>query len=271
MTRNCPHRMKGRRETQWQSRAATFGTITGEENAPSSSVDASTQRGVSAASLAEMETDEALVAAAKAGDARAFGTLINRYHSRILVVALRHTKIREDAEDVAQQTFQKAFVNLHKFEGKSSFSTWLTRIAINESLMLLRRARALREVSIDDSSSQEGATPSLDLADASPNPEVSYILQEGAQILSLAIRQLAPAIRGVLELQLCELSARETACHMGISVSAVKARVFHGRRKLRKILTRSMRATRSSGSTTLAIVRNNNGMSQNRLAYNTCD
>lgn len=100
--------------------------------------------------IAGGDEEAALILAAKSGDGQAFEILIERYQRRVLALARRFTRIREDAEDIAQQTFQKAFVHLHKFEGKSRFSTWLTRIAINEALMLLRRGRALREVSIND-------------------------------------------------------------------------------------------------------------------------
>jgi RNA polymerase sigma-70 factor (ECF subfamily) len=81
-----------------------------------------------------------------------FEILIERYQRRVLAVARRFTHVREDAEDIVQQSLQKAFVHLHKFEGKSSFSTWLTRIALNEALMLMRRVRRRREISIDNSS-----------------------------------------------------------------------------------------------------------------------
>src|SRR5271169_6190932 len=80
-------------------------------------------------------TDQALVATAKMGDEEAFETLVKRHRPRIFALALRYTRVREDAEDIVQQTFQKTFVYLHNFEGKSSFLTWLTRIAINEALM----------------------------------------------------------------------------------------------------------------------------------------
>src|SRR5260370_7521063 len=93
------------------------------------------------------DEEAALVLAAKSGDGQAFEILIERYQRRILAVARRFTRIREDADDIVQQSLQKAFVHLHKFEEKSRFSTWLTRIAINEALMLLRRRRGLREVS----------------------------------------------------------------------------------------------------------------------------
>src|SRR3974390_3833205 len=120
-------------------------------------------------------TDQALVARAKDGDEKAFETLVKRHRRKVLALALRYTRVREDAEDVVQQTLQKAFVYLSNFEGKSSFSTWLTRIAINEALMCLRRAPALREVSIDDLNGDEGTRPHFNVADASPDPEATYI------------------------------------------------------------------------------------------------
>ena len=180
-------------------------------------------------------TDEALVASAKEGDEKAFEILVRRLRPQVFALALRYTRVHEDAEDVVQQTFQKAFVYLSNFEGKSSFSTWLTRIAINEALMWLRKARALREVPIDDSISDGEAKLHVDVADASPDPEATYLQREETRALSLAIKRLTPRIRIVLELkELRELSARETARYMGLSLAAVKARVFHGRKKLRK-------------------------------------
>ena len=119
-------------------------------------------------------TDEELVAAAKSGDELAFEMLIKRYQSRIFSVARRYTRVREDAEDIVQQTLQKVFMYLHKFQGKSSFSTWLTRIAINESLMFLRRGRAAREISIDDPRSEDTSSRELEILDSNPNPEMSH-------------------------------------------------------------------------------------------------
>jgi RNA polymerase sigma-70 factor, ECF subfamily len=180
-------------------------------------------------------TDETLVATAKKGDEEAFETLVKRHRPRIFALALRYARVREDAEDVVQQTFQKTFVYLDNFEGKSSFATWLTRIAINEALMFLRRARAVREVSIDDLNGDGEAGLRFNIADASPDPEATCMQREEARILSIAIRRLTPRMRRVLELkELRELSAQETARQMGLSVAAVKARVFHGRKKLRK-------------------------------------
>ena len=104
------------------------------------------------ASSCDAAADEELVAAAKKGDELGFESLAKRHQRRIFALAFRYTRVREDAEDIVQETFKKAFVHLQKFEGKSSFSTWLTRIAINESLMSLRRRRTLHEVPADDSS-----------------------------------------------------------------------------------------------------------------------
>jgi RNA polymerase sigma factor (sigma-70 family) len=127
------------------------------------------------ASSCDGAADEELVAAAKKGDELAFESLAKRHQRRILALAFRYTRVREDAEDIVQEAFQKAFVHLQKFEGKSSFSTWLTRIAINEALMSLRRRHALHEVPADDSSGDHGNTPGPDVADVSPDPEATYV------------------------------------------------------------------------------------------------
>jgi len=181
--------------------------------------------------------DAALVAAAKLGDDLAFEILIKRYHGRIFAVALRYTRVREDSEDVVQQALQKAFLYLHTFEGKSSFSTWLTRITINEALMHLRHDHKRRELSLEDVSSANGPSFNLRLLDTNPDPEVKYSRRELAEIVASAIERLTPGIRVVLQLrEFAELSSRETAQRLGLSISSVKARVFHGRKQLRKAL-----------------------------------
>src|SRR5260370_21480555 len=140
--------------------------------------------GVTVAASPDSFSEEELVAAAKGGDEGAFETLFKRHQRRMLAFARRYTRVREDAEDVVQQTFQKAFIHLNKFQGKSSFSTWLTRIAINEALMLMRRGRALREIPVDDSSDHGVAASALETPDASPDPETSYLRRENSPILS---------------------------------------------------------------------------------------
>jgi RNA polymerase sigma-70 factor, ECF subfamily len=195
------------------------------------------------------QEDAALVAAAKAGDAHAFGLLVQRHERKIFSVAQRMTRNREDAEDVAQQCFQRAFIHLRKFEGESLFSTWLTRIAINEALMVLRRKRGSREVPMAESITEDETVLPLDFPDSGPNPEDSCLQREQERILSAAVNELTPGMREVIELrELGELSTGETAQVMGLSVGAVKARVFHGRRKLHKTLKRYVESTRTYGN-----------------------
>ena len=198
------------------------------------------------------QEDAALVAGAKAGDAHAFELLVQRHERKIFSVAQRMTRNWEDAEDVVQQCFQKAFIHLRKFEGESLFSTWLTRIAINEALMLLRKKRGSREVPIAESITEDETVLPLDFPDSGPNPEASCLQREQERILSAAVNELTPGMREVIELRvLGELSTGETAQVMGLSVGAVKARVFHGRRKLRKRLKRYVESTRMYGNQAL--------------------
>jgi RNA polymerase sigma-70 factor (ECF subfamily) len=189
--------------------------------------------------IAGQNEETALVLAAKSGDGHAFEILIERHQQKILAVVRRFTRIREDAEDIVQQSFQKAFVHLHRFEEKSRFSTWLTRIAINEALMFLRRGRGLHEVSVEDLNGDEETTVRLDIRDLRPDPEITFLQGERRRILSAAINRLAPGIRKAIELrELGELSIEEAARVMGLSVAAVKGRVFHGRKKLHQVLKR---------------------------------
>jgi RNA polymerase sigma-70 factor (ECF subfamily) len=194
-------------------------------------------------------TEEKLVAAAKNGNEQAFEILVKRYEKRIQAVAQRYTRVHEDAKDVVQQTFQNAFVHLQRFESKSSFSTWLTRIAINQALMLLRRRHALREVPVDEATDREGNSSHAEMSDSSSDPEASYASHERVQILTAAIGSLRPGLRRAVELrELGELSMSETARRLGLSVGAVKAQVFHARRKLRQALTSYARSSRMRGN-----------------------
>jgi RNA polymerase sigma-70 factor (ECF subfamily) len=218
------------------------------------------------------EEDAVLVAAAKTSDTRAFGRLVERHERRIFSMAQRMTRNREDAEDVVQQSFQKAFVHLKKFEGESLFSTWLTRIAINEALMLLRRKRGSREVPIEESGTKNETALPLDFPDSGPNPEDSCLDREQERIFSAAMNKLRPGIRKAIELrELDELSTGETAQVMGVSVAAVKGRLFHGRRKLRETLRRHVESTRTYGNHALRTSRNANGISRHRLVSSACD
>ena len=216
------------------------------------------------------DQDAALVLAAKHGDGHAFEILVERYERRMLAVARRFTRIREDAEDIAQQSFQKAFVHLHKFEGKSSFSTWLTRIAINEALMFLRRVRGAREISIDDLNGNEETAVRLEMPDSRPGPEGALLQREQNRVLWAAMSKLTPGTRKAIELRdLGELSTKEAARVMGLSVDAVKGRLFHGRRRLHDVLKRESgwmsgkRIRRANGKP--------NSFSLHQFACSSCD
>jgi RNA polymerase sigma-70 factor, ECF subfamily len=192
--------------------------------------------------------ERTLVVAAKNGDEQAFETLFNRYQRKTLAVVLRYTRVVEDAEDIVQQCFYKAFVHLSQFQGESSFSTWLTRIAINEALMFLRRIGAVREVSLDDIG-YAGSADSLAIPDSSADPETRCSQREEVQTLSKAVRNLRPELRTTVVLrELRELSTSETARRMGLSVGAVKARLFRGKRELRQELASYRKPPRKSAT-----------------------
>jgi|SRR2546422_2595910 len=217
------------------------------------------------------QVDMLLVAAAKSGNRKAFEILVERHEKRIFFVARRITRTREDAEDIVQQSFQKAFTHLRKFEGRSAFSTWLTRIAITEALMFLRSSRGLREVLIDDLNGNEETTTALEVPDLSPDPEAIYSQRERVEMLSLAINELPYGTRRAI--QLCELderSSEESARIMGISVSALKGRMFHGRRKLRERLKHFVGPAWTSAKKTSRTIGNTRHISQNQVACNAC-
>jgi RNA polymerase sigma-70 factor (ECF subfamily) len=213
------------------------------------------------------EDESALIAAAKDGNAQAFEALIARHQRRVLAVAWRRTRVRQDAEDIMQQSFQKAFLHLHQFEGRSSFSTWLTRVAINEAQMLQRKSGAKREVSIDDLNEYGETVIPLEIPDSAPDPETDYSQQEWRRMLSSAMNELPHKTRRAIQLRdLDERSTEETARIMGISVEAVKARIFHGRKKLRKRLEHFVGSAWTFGRDTSRAIGNARRILQNQAA-----
>ena len=215
--------------------------------------------------------DESLVAAAKSGNRNAFEILVKRHEQRIFFVAQRITRRREDAEDVVQQSFQKAFTHLRKFEGRSAFSTWLTRITITEALMFLRKSRGLREVLLDDLSGSEETATALEVPDSSPDPETMYSQGEWAEKLFLAMNELPAGMRRAIQLrELDERSSEETARLMGISVSALKGRMFHGRKKLRERLKRFVEPALRTEARPSRRVGNTRHISQDQVPCNAC-
>jgi len=159
----------------------------------------------------DKDSDGPLVAAAKRGDTKAFEELVFRHEQRVLAVAQQITNNREDAEDVAQESFHKAFLHLKAFQEKSRFSTWLTRIAMNEAFMLLRRKRGFLEA-LPESPDDGVKSGSESFVDQSPNPEESCSHRERTQLLTEAINRLGPTIRTAILLRdIEERSVKETA------------------------------------------------------------
>jgi RNA polymerase sigma-70 factor, ECF subfamily len=185
----------------------------------------------------DKNSDGMLVNAAKRGNAGALEELVVRHERRVFAVAQRIMNNREDAEDVVQETFHKLFLHLDSFQEKSRFSTWLTRIAMNEAFMLLRRRRGVF-VDLPESADESAPPASETFVDQRPNPEEACSQSERTQLLTEAINRLGPKVRTAILLRdIEERSVEETAQILGTTRSAVKARVFQGRRKLRRIIT----------------------------------
>lgn len=177
-----------------------------------------------------------LVAAAKAGHQAAFGELYARHTQKIFRATLRITRNREDAEDALQDTFLSALVHLGGFDGRSSFSTWITRIAINSALMKLRKIRACPEVSRDEPVDGYSDFVPYDAVDSHPNPEEQFARRQRERILVGAVRNLRPALRQVIEIRRQrEFSIKETARALRISIPATKSRLYHAQVALRQM------------------------------------
>ena len=188
----------------------------------------------------EPVSDElALVQAAKGGDVSAFEELVRRYDRNVFRIAQHITQNREDAEDVVQDAFLKAYSNLHQFQGQSKFYTWLVRIAVNEALMRLRRRRPERMVSLDEDVKTEEDSLPREVADWTPNPEQQYNQAELREILTRTIQGLPASFRTVFVLRDVEgLSTEETAEALDLSIPAVKSRLLRARLQLRERLGR---------------------------------
>ncbi len=183
-----------------------------------------------------------LVAEAKAGNYAAFEELVNRYEKKIYRLGLNITGNPEDAEDVLQESFLKAFEHLPEFRQDSRFYTWLVRIAVNEGLMKLRKRRGDKTVPLGEVEDEDGEVMPRDYADWKPNPEQLLAQSELEKILREAAVSLPPAFRSVFFLRDVEgLSTEETAELLNLSVGAVKARLFRARMRLRDELSKIFR------------------------------
>jgi RNA polymerase sigma-70 factor, ECF subfamily len=185
------------------------------------------------------QSDSTLVAATKNGESQAFECLVKRHEAKTFTVAFRITRNREDAQDVVQQSFHKAYMHLGGFQEKSSFSTWLTRIVINEGLMCLRRNRARREVPLGDVESESEELFLAEIPDRGESPAEIYEQLEKENTLREAMNKLSEEFRTVVCLRLEERTVGETAEILGMGIGTLKARLFRARQKLRVLLTRS--------------------------------
>ena len=169
------------------------------------------------------QTDElALVEASRTGDGRAFSELVERYERKIYRLAKHITQNDEDAEDVLQESFMKAYTHLDSFQGDSKFYTWLVRIAVNEALMKLRKRKSDRTVSLDEPQDTGEDLVTREIAVWDDDPEKKYSREELAEILNEAVQSLKPSFRTVFVLRdIEELSTEDTAQALGISIPAV--------------------------------------------------
>ena len=187
----------------------------------------------------QIDEEAAIVAQARLGDAKAFSELLSRYEGKIFRLALHITQNREDAEDVLQEAFLKAYEHLDQFQGQSKFYTWIVRIAVNQALMKLRKRKSDRSVSLDETIDTGEDTVAREIAAWDENPEQQYSREEINEILKSAIDGLAPIYRAVFVLRdVDELSTEETAEALDLSVPAVKSRLLRARLQLRDKLTR---------------------------------
>ena len=182
--------------------------------------------------------DKSLVAAAKSGELSAYGELCKRHSKRLLRTVQRITRNLDDAEDAVQDSLMRAFSHLASFDGRSAFSTWLTRIAINSALMMMRKKRKTPECSLESNQNFEHSEK-LDPIEPSSGPDETFLLQERERKLHHAVRQLPPKLRGVMEIrQSKDASMEEIAVALGISVPATKSRLLRAKAALRASLVR---------------------------------
>ncbi len=174
-----------------------------------------------------------LVAAARSGSTAAFAQLREIYAQRVYRKLFTMTRNREDAEDALQDTFLKAYMALHTFEERSSFYTWVTRIAINSALMILRRRRTRAEVSYDGPGETEDTILGFEFRDSGPSPEHVCVHRQSYACMLRSIWSLQPRLRQVIEMQMADsYSIREIAQALEISESAVKSRLARARARL---------------------------------------
>jgi len=185
--------------------------------------------------------EEKLIRAGQKGDSQAVETLFQRYHRPLFQTALRVLGNAEDAEDALQDGLLSAYRNLKRFEGRSQFSTWLTRIVINAALMRRRSAKARPAVSLDEPP-REDELPVERFAAKGPNPEQVFAGTELREMISANLDELSPLLRTAFVLREVEgYSTGEAAKKLGVTENTLKARLWRARHQLAERLGRRLR------------------------------
>ena len=180
--------------------------------------------------------EESLLARARAGDTAAFASLVMPHRDGILRLTQGILRNREDAEDAVQTAFLDALRHLDSFQGRSRFSSWLTRIALNAAFMRLRTERRKNEASLDEIIDRETAAR-FEVVEGRPNPEQECSFKEARILLAKAIDRLGPLYGEVLHMfHMQELPAKEAARILGVPVGTVKARLHRARSRLSRHL-----------------------------------
>jgi RNA polymerase sigma-70 factor (ECF subfamily) len=183
-------------------------------------------------------TDLELVRLAQGGNSEAFGELVLRYENKIYRLARRMTETQEDAEDILQETFIRAFKSITGFKAESRFSTWLYRIAVNMALMR-KRGKSQAFEYLDEPIPTRDGEVKRDIVDTGYDPLTALIVKESREILDRAITGLSPINKAVFVLRHIEgLSTEETRKVLKISIPAVKSRLHRTRQTLQESLAR---------------------------------
>jgi RNA polymerase sigma-70 factor (ECF subfamily) len=175
-------------------------------------------------------SDHHLVVAARSGCRSAFNELWNLYSQRVYRTVFHITKNRQDAEDALQDSFFRAFLSLDSFEGRSSFYSWVTRIAINSALGMLRKRRCRPEASYNPGFQQEDEAAPREVIDLAPDPEQTYDQHQRCARLMRAIQKLPMSLQEAVQTRMTEnCSVKEVASRLNISESAAKSRLYRAR------------------------------------------
>ena len=195
------------------------------------------------------QSEEKLIRAGQRGDAEALEALFRRYQRPLYQTALRVLGSPEDAEDAVQDGLLSAFRNLKRFEGRSQFSTWLTRIVINAALMRRRSAKARPAISMEDTTREDDLPAAERFADEGPSPEQVYAGTELREILQENLGELSPLLRTAFVLREMEgYSTGEAAKKLGVTENTLKARLWRARHQLGERLSRRLRRIQDKAS-----------------------